>query len=125
MLTFPIGFGTTTITVTATLHRSTGYSQLSVINVALPGTNVLTVTNPDPNDNGPGTYQYPPGLGFPPKTFDLSKLQVSQTASDVYVHFTIANLTPIFGIRSAPSLLDLYVHDPTATTLRPPPRTRS
>ena len=36
-LPLPTGFGSTTITVTATLGRSTGYSQLTVINVALPG----------------------------------------------------------------------------------------
>jgi len=115
-LTLPTGFGSTTITVTATLGRSTGYTQLTVTNVALPGTNVLTVTNPDPNDNGPGTYQYPPGLGFPPKTFELSKMQVNQTASDVYIQVTIANLTQIFGNAFGAQLLDLYVHDPAATT---------
>jgi glucoamylase len=115
-LTVPVSFGTTTITVTATLGRSTAYTQLSVINVALPGTNVLAVTNPDSNDNGPGTYQYPPGLDFPPKTFELSKMQVNQTGTDVYIQFTIANLTNIFGNAFGAQLLDLYVHDPSATT---------
>jgi glucoamylase len=115
-LTMPVSFGTTTITVTATLGRSTGYSQLSVTNVALPGTNVLTVTNPDANDNGPGTYQYPPALNFPPKTFELSKMEVNQTGTEVYIQFTIANLTNIFGNSFGAQLLDLYVHDPAATT---------
>ena len=58
-LTLPTGFGSTTITVTATLHRSTAYSQLAVINVKLPGTTVLDVSDPTGDDNGPGTYQYP------------------------------------------------------------------
>jgi glucoamylase len=115
-LALPISFGTTPITVTATLGRSTGYSQLSVTNVALPGTDVLTANNPDPNDDGPGTYQYPPALNFPPKTFELTKMQVNQTSSDVYIQFTIANLTNIFGNSFGAQLLDLYVHDPSATT---------
>ena len=45
-LSLPVGFGSTTITVTATLGRSTGYAQLTVINVALPGNQVLDVTDP-------------------------------------------------------------------------------
>ena len=36
-LTMPVSFGTTTITVTATLGRSTGYSQVSVTNTVPPG----------------------------------------------------------------------------------------
>src|SRR6185312_13715428 len=63
-LELPIGFGSTTITVTATLGRSTGYGQRTVINVALPGTSVLDVADPDGDDNGPGTYQYPTAADF-------------------------------------------------------------
>ena len=58
-LMLPAGFGGTTVTVTATLHRSTGYTQLSVTNVSLPGNQVLDVTDPPGDDNGPGTYAYP------------------------------------------------------------------
>ena len=58
-VTLPVGFGGTTITVTATLHRSTGYSQLAVTNVSLPGTTVLEMADPTGDDNGPGTYAYP------------------------------------------------------------------
>jgi glucoamylase len=113
-LSLPVGFGSTTITVTATLGRSTGYSQLSVTNVALPGTTLLTATNPDPNDNGPGTYQYPTNLPFPAGTFELGKMQVNQTPSDVYIQFTLPYLTNVFGNPFGAQLLDLYVHDPGA-----------
>src|ERR1700733_3612982 len=113
-LSLPWTFGTTILTITATKGNSTGYAQPS--DTTLPGTPVLTATNPDPNDNGPGTYQYPPGLNFPPKTFELSKMQVNQTASDVYIQFTIANLTNIFGNSFGAQLLDLYVHNPAAAT---------
>ncbi|HEX4010641.1 MAG TPA: glycoside hydrolase family 15 protein, partial [Solirubrobacteraceae bacterium] len=65
-LSLPVSFGTTTITVTATLGRSTGYTQLSVTNVALPGTTVLNVTDPTGDDNGPGTYTYPTASDFAP-----------------------------------------------------------
>jgi glucoamylase len=113
-LSLPWTFGTTILTITATKGDRTGYAQPS--DTTLPGTTVLTATNPDPNDDGPGTYQYPPGLNFPPKTFELSTMQVTQTASDVYVQFKIANLTNVFGNSFGAQLLDLYVHDPSATT---------
>ncbi len=115
-VSLPAGFGSTTITVTATSGRSTGYSQLSVINVALPGSNALTVTDPTGDDNGPGTYEYPTGLPFPPGTFDLTGMKVNQTGTEVYIQVSIANLTNIFGNSFGAQLLDLYVHDPAATT---------
>jgi hypothetical protein len=58
-LALPTTFGSSTITITATLGRRTGYAQLSVTNVALPGSVVLTAADPSGDDNGPGTYAYP------------------------------------------------------------------
>lgn len=68
----PVSFGTTTITVTATLGRSTGYSQLSVTDTALPGTAVLNASDPAGDDNGPGTYGYPTDSAFVPGGFTCS-----------------------------------------------------
>jgi glucoamylase len=115
-LQLPTGFGSTTITVTATSGHSTGYAQITVINVALPGTQVLKVSDPTADDNGPGTYQYPTAADFAPGGFDLTGLQVSQTGTDVYIQASIKNLVPTFGSSFGAQLLDLYVRDPAAGT---------
>jgi glucoamylase len=115
-LSLPVSFGTTTITVTATSGRRTGYSQLSVINISLPGTTVLDASDPAGDDNGPGTYAYPTAADFKPGSFDLTGMQVSQTATDVYIQVKISNLVPTFGNPFGAQLLDLYVRNPAATS---------
>jgi glucoamylase len=115
-LALPTTFGSSTITVTATLGHSTGYAQLSVTNVALPGTAVLTATDPSGDDNGPGTYAYPTDSSFSPGAFDLLGLQVSQTTSDVYIQAKIRNLASTFGSNFGAQLLDVYVRDPAAAS---------
>jgi glucoamylase len=115
-LQLPTGFGSTTITVTATSGRNTGYAQISVTNVALPGTQVLKVSDPIGDDNGPGTYQYPTASDFAPGGFDLTGLQVNQTGTDVYIQTSIRNLVPTFGNSFGAQLLDLYVRDPAAAS---------
>jgi glucoamylase len=59
-LSLPVGLRSTTITVTATSGRCTGYGQLTVINVSLPGTTVLPAADPSGDDNGPGTSRIRP-----------------------------------------------------------------
>ncbi|HJS95598.1 MAG TPA: glucodextranase DOMON-like domain-containing protein [Solirubrobacteraceae bacterium] len=115
-LQLPVGFGSTTITVTATLGRSTGYGQRTVINVALPGTSVLDVTDPDGDDNGPGTYQYPTAADFHPGAFDLERFRVSADGTNVYLQATLRNMDPTFGNTFGAQLLDVYVHNPAATS---------
>jgi glucoamylase len=115
-LSVPTGFGSTTITVSATLHRSTGYSQLNVTNVALPGTPVLDDMDPTGDDNGPGTYAYPTDAAFVPGAFDLTEFKVSQTATDVYLQAKIRNLVNTFGSSFGVQLLDIYVRDPAASS---------
>ena len=115
-LTLPTGFGSTTITVTATLHRSTAYSQLAVINVKLPGTTVLDVSDPTGDDNGPGTYQYPTSNSFTAGSFDVTNFAVSQDGTNVYVQTTLRTLVPTFGSTFGAQLLDIYVHAPGAAT---------
>ena len=112
-LTVPVSFGTTRITVTATQGRSSGYAQLSVVNVKLPGTSAFDVTDPSGDDNGPGTYQYPTSGDFQPGAFDLTGFQVSQTDTDVYLQTTIGNLAPTFSTSFGAQLLDIYVRDPS------------
>jgi glucoamylase len=112
----PVAMGTTTLTVTATKGDSTGYSQLDVDNTKVPGTTVFTASDPSGDDNGPGTYQYPTNSSFLPGAFDLLGFTVSETATKVYLQTQIANLNATFGSNFGAQLLDIYVHDPSATT---------
>ena len=111
-VTVPTGLGETTITATATLRRSTGYSQVSVDNVELPGTLVLDTADASGDDDGPGTYAYPTNSVFVPGAFDLTHLRVSETGTQVYIQATIRNLVNTFGNPFGAQLLDVYVHDP-------------
>jgi glucan 1,4-alpha-glucosidase len=113
-VTVPTGLGGTTITVTATRGRSTGYGQVAVDNVALPGTKVLDLADPSGDDNGPGTYAYPNNSVFVPGAFDVTHLRVSRTGTDVYIQVTIRNLVNTFGNDFGAQLLDVYVRNPTA-----------
>jgi glucoamylase len=115
-LTLPVGFGSTTITVTATLGRSTGYAQTVVTNVALPGNSVLDLTDPDGDDNGPGTYQYPTASDFHAGAFDLERFRVNEDGTNVYLQATLRNMDPTFGNTFGAQLLDVYVHNPAATS---------
>jgi glucoamylase len=120
-LSVPSNFGATTITVTATLGGRTAYDQLSVTDVALPGTTVLSVTDPTGDDNGPGTYVYPTASDFHSGAFDLTGMKVSETNTDVYIQVSLANLDPTFGAAFGAQLLDVYVRNPSATSFSTQP----
>jgi glucoamylase len=111
-LTVPVGFGTTTITVTATSGNSTAYAQVSVTNVTLPGTNMLTAPDPTGDDHGPGTFQYPTSDDFHPGAFDLTGLKVNQDANNVYIQASLENLDSTFGNAFGAQLLDVFVRHP-------------
>jgi glucoamylase len=115
-LSLPVSFGTTTITVAATRGNSTGYAQLLVINSALPGTTVLNTADPSGDDNGPGTYAYPTSADFHAGAFDLTRMQVNQTATDVYIQVALRNLDPTFGNAFGAQMLDVYVRNRSATS---------
>jgi glucoamylase len=112
----PTTFGSPTITVTATKGNSTGYAQEAVSDVTLPGTRVLNTSDPLNDDNGPGTYQYPTSSNFAPGSFDLTNFQVNETATDIYIQTTLRNLVNTFGNDFGAQMLDIYVHNPSATT---------
>ncbi|HEX3784938.1 MAG TPA: glucodextranase DOMON-like domain-containing protein [Pseudonocardiaceae bacterium] len=117
-ITAPIGFGTNVITVASTTSdgRSTGYAQTTVTGDVIGGTTVLDVTDPAGDDNGPGTYQYPTAADFVAGSFDLTRFQVIEVGSTVYLRTTLRTLTPTFGNVLGAQLLDIYVHQPAATT---------
>ena len=113
-LTLPWSFGASPITVTATKGNRTAYTQAS--SVTLPGTTVFSTTDPSGDDNGPGTYQYPTDSNFVSGEFDLTAMQVNETATNVYLQFKLRTLAQTFGDDFGAQLLDVYVHDPSATT---------
>ena len=59
-----MSFGTTVLTVSATGHGRTAYSQRTVVGELTGGTTALDVTDPDGDDHGPGTYAYPTAADF-------------------------------------------------------------
>jgi glucoamylase len=80
------------------------------------GTTTLDVTDPAGDDNGPGTYQYPTAADFAPGSFDLTRFQVIQVGGTVYLRTTLRDLVPTFGNVMGAQLLDIYVHQPDATS---------
>ena len=114
--TAAIGFGTNVITATATTGAgATGRAQTSVIGDVSGGTTVLDVTDPAGDDNGPGTFQYPTSSSYTAGSWDLTRFQVITAGSEVYLRTTLRVLAPTFGSVDGAQLLDIYVHDPSAT----------
>jgi glucoamylase len=114
-LTLPVSFGPI-ITVTATRGMSTGYAQVSLSNALLPGTPVFSTSDAMGDDNGPGTYAYPTSSNFVAGSFDVTGMQISQTDTDVFIQFTFRTLVPTFGSPFGAQMLDVYVHQPGATS---------
>ena len=116
-VTVPVGFGDDVLTVSATAPGNrTGYAQTSVTSDVTTGTTVLDVPDPTGDDNGPGTFQYPTNSAFYPGAFDLTDFKVIADGTTVYLQTTLANLEPGFGNIFGLQLLDVYVHNPSATT---------
>ncbi len=112
----PVSFGATTITVSSSLRRASGYAQVGVSNAKLPGTTVLSASDVAGDDNGPGTYQYPTDPSFQPGAFDLTGMTINEDASNVYLQVGIKNLASTFGSSFGAQLLDFYVRNPSASS---------
>jgi glucan 1,4-alpha-glucosidase len=110
-----LGFGTNVVTVGAELGRATGYARLTVVSTALPGTAILDVTDPDGDDNGPGTYAYPTSDNFHAGAFDIERFQVIDAGDRVFLRTQLRDLTPTFGSPLGAQLLDVFIRDPHAT----------
>ncbi len=114
--TVPAPFGTSVITVAATKGNATGYARRTVISEFVTGTTVLDVTDPDGDDNGPGTYAYPLAPDFHAGAFDLQRFQVIVDGDNVLLRAKVRDLSPTFGSPNGAQLLDVYVHTPTGAT---------
>jgi glucoamylase len=110
--------GTTVINVVATAaDGSTAHATRSVVWDFVPGTEILDVTDPTSDDNGPGNYAYPTSSNFHAGAFDITDFQVyddSAGSGNIIFRLQTRDLSPTFGSPLGAQLVDVYVHDPSA-----------
>lgn len=110
--------GNTVLNVVALSPQgATAHQQVTVFYDYTPGTVVLNVNDPAGDDNGPGNYVYPTASDFQPGAFDITNFQVIVSPDGATTTFKVqvANLSPTFGSPLGAQLVDVYVHNPTAT----------
>ena len=118
-VSLPVTGGTTVLnTVAVSPTGATAHDQRSIVFDFTPGTVLLDVTDPTGDDNGPGNYAYPTSSNFQPGAFDITEFRVilSPDKSTVTFKLQTRDLTPTFGSPLGAQLVDVYVHDPSATT---------
>ena len=109
--------GTTVLNVVAvSASGGTAHVQRSVVFDFVPGTQLLDVTDPNGDDNGPGNYAYPTSDNFKPGAYDIQEFQVYDAGTDVIFRLKVRDLTPTFGSPLGAQLVDVYVHVPGAST---------
>jgi glucoamylase len=109
--------GTTVLNIVATdPSGATAHAVRTVVNDFVPGTLLLDVTDPDNDDNGPGNYAYPTSSNFQPGAFDMQRFQVYDDGTNVIFRVQTRNLAPTFGSPLGAQLVDVYIHNPSATT---------
>lgn len=113
--TVPTPLGANVVTATAT-GAGTGYAQRTISSDFVTGTVLLDQTDPDGDDNGPGTYTYPTATDFHAGAFDLQRFQVIDSGTNLVFRAQVRDLTPTFGSPLGAQLLTIYAHDPAATT---------
>ena len=109
--------GTNVLVIAATApNGGTAQTVRTVVNETVIGTKLLDVADPSGDDNGPGNYAYPTAPDFHAGAYDLTAFQVYDTGSTVTFRVQTANLSPTFGSPLGAQLVDVYVHQPGATT---------
>ncbi|MCW2929642.1 MAG: Glucan 1,4-alpha-glucosidase, partial [Actinomycetia bacterium] len=107
--------GTNSVEVAVTASGATSEAILTVNDLFVPGTVVLTAAAAPGGGNGPGTYAYPTATNsdsspvFAPGSFRLSGLTVTNSGSTVTFQVGIANLQSTFGSLLGAQLIDLYI----------------
>ncbi len=114
----PVPPGVSTLTVTATApDGGTAFAQRTVVFDVVPGTLLYAAGDPDGDDNGPGTYDYPTSNDFVDGAYDLQAFEVYDSGPDtVTFRVQTRDLTPTFGSPLGAQLIDVYLRDPAATT---------
>jgi len=115
----PVSGGTTVLNVVAVSPLgATAFVQRTIVFDFTPGTVLLDVADPTGDDNGPGNYAYPTATDFHAGAFDITDFKVilSPDGSTVTFKLQVRDLSPTFGSPLGAQLVDVYVHDPNATT---------
>jgi carbohydrate-binding DOMON domain-containing protein len=109
--------GTNVLVVAATAPNG-GTAQVvrTVVNDIVIGTKLLDVPDPTGDDNGPGNYAYPTAPDFHAGAYDLTDFQVYDTGSTVTFRVQTRDLTATFGSPLGAQLVDVYVHEPGASS---------
>ena len=111
----PLTGGTSVLNIVATSPSgATGREVRTVVFDFVPGTLIAQFDDPDGDDHGPGTFQYPTAADFHDGAYDLQQLQVFDGGDDVIFRAKTRDLTPTFGSPLGAQLLDVYVHVPGA-----------
>jgi glucoamylase len=109
--------GTNVLVITSTATGGgTAQTVRTVVSDAVDGTLIYSQADPSGDDHGPGHYAYPRAPDFHAGAFDLDQFQVYDTGSTVTFRVRTADLSPTFGSVDGAQLVDLYVHDPAATS---------
>lgn len=117
--TLSVGGGSIVINVVAVSPTGgTAHQQVTVVYDFTPGTVLLNVNDPAGDDHGPGNYAYPTASDFHAGAFDITNFKVilSPDGATTTVKLQVANLSPTFGNPLGAQLVDVYVHDPNAST---------
>jgi glucoamylase len=110
--------GTSVLNVVAVSPSGgTAHTTRTVVFDVVPGTLLLDVTDPNGDDNGPGNYAYPTSDAFHAGAFDIQEFQVYDAGPNVIFRLKTRDLSPTFGSPLGAQLVDVYVHDPAATTI--------
>jgi hypothetical protein len=113
----PVTGGTTVLNVVAvSAAGATAHAVRTVVFDFVPGTVLLDVADPSGDDNGPGNYAYPTSGDFHAGAFDLQRFQVIDNGTDIVFRVQARDLSPTFGSPLGAQLVDVYVHDPSATS---------
>jgi carbohydrate-binding DOMON domain-containing protein len=112
----PLQAGTNVLVVSALAgDGGTAQTVRTVVNDVVNGTQLLDVSDPTGDDNGPGNYAYPTAPDFHAGAYDLTDFQVYDTGDTVTFRVQTADLTPTFSSSLGAQLVDVYVHQPGAT----------
>ena len=109
--------GNNVLVVTSTApNGGTAQAVRTVVNDVVQGTLLFDSTDPTGDDNGPGNYAYPTAPDFHAGAFDMTDFQVYDSGSTVTFRVQTRDLSPTFGSPLGAQLIDVYVHQPGASS---------
>jgi glucoamylase len=111
------GAGTNVLVISSTAKDGgTAQAVRTVVSDVVNGSLLFEQADPTGDDNGPGGYAYPTAGDFHAGAFDLTRFQVYDTGSTITFRVQTRDLTPTFGSTDGAQLVDLYIHNPDATS---------